>query len=114
MNVQNAYITAPVTEKIWIVLGQEFGKDAGMKAIVVCSLFVLKSAGAPFWNILADCMHHLRFLPCPANLNIWMKSMVRPENSFDYYAFVLIYVDNVMVIHHDIESVLWIIDNYLS
>ena len=28
-DVLNAYVTAPVTEKVWTVLGPEFGPDAG-------------------------------------------------------------------------------------
>ena len=34
-DIQNAYITAPATEKIWTVLGQEFGEDYGRNSIVV-------------------------------------------------------------------------------
>ena len=41
-----------------------------------------------------------------------MKPMVRPEDIFEYYAYVIIYVDDVMVIHHDAESVLRRIDKY--
>ena len=28
-DIENAYITAPCSEKIWTVLGPEFGSDAG-------------------------------------------------------------------------------------
>jgi hypothetical protein len=28
-NIENAYLTAPITEKVWTVLGPEFGEDAG-------------------------------------------------------------------------------------
>jgi hypothetical protein len=34
-DVQNACLTAPVSEKIWTRLGGEFGSDAGKKAAVV-------------------------------------------------------------------------------
>ena len=34
-DIQNAYITAPVIEKIWKILGQDYGEDAGREAIVV-------------------------------------------------------------------------------
>jgi hypothetical protein len=34
-DVLNAYITAPVKEKVWTVLGPEFGQDAGKSAIIV-------------------------------------------------------------------------------
>ena len=55
-DIQNAYLTAPVTEKIWTVLGPEFGNDAGKRAIVVRALYGLRSAGAAFRNHLAECM----------------------------------------------------------
>ena len=69
-DTKNAYMTAPLTEKIWTVLCQEFGEDSGRKAIVVWDFYGLKSAGATLWNHLEDCMHHLGFLPCPAELDL--------------------------------------------
>ncbi len=47
-NVLNAYITAPVKEKVWTILGPEFGLDSGKNAIIVHALYELKSAGAVF------------------------------------------------------------------
>ena len=41
-DIENAYLTAPVTEKIWCVLGPEFGDDAGKRALVIRSLYGLK------------------------------------------------------------------------
>ena len=43
-----------------------------------------------------------------------MKPMVRPEDGFKYYAYVLLYVDDVMVTHHDTESILRRIDKYFK
>ena len=63
---------------------------------------------------MADFMYHLVFLPCTADLDHCMHPMVRPDDGFDFYAYVLIYVDNVMVIHHDAESVLWITNRYFK
>ncbi len=34
-DIMNAYITAPSKEKIWTLLGPEFGKDKGYKAILM-------------------------------------------------------------------------------
>jgi hypothetical protein len=36
-DIENAYITAPCTQKIWTILGPEFGPDAGKSAIVCCA-----------------------------------------------------------------------------
>ena len=33
-DILNAYIQAPVTEKVWATLGLEFGKDAGKTAVI--------------------------------------------------------------------------------
>ena len=113
-DIKNAYITVPITEKIWTVLGCEFGEDSGRKATVVHGFFGLKIAGAAFRNHLADCMHHMELLPCPDELDLWMKHMVRPYDGFNYYAYLLIYVDNVMVIHHDADSVLRRMNKYFN
>ena len=32
--------------------------------------------------------------------------MIRPDDGFNYYSYVLIYVDDVMVINHNADSVL--------
>ena len=63
-DIENAYLTAPVGEKIWCRLGPEFGADAGKKAIIVRALYGLKSAVASFRNHLADCMRHLGWQSC--------------------------------------------------
>ncbi len=47
-DILNAYITAPVKEKVRTVLGPKFGHDAGKSAIIVRALYKLKSAGAAF------------------------------------------------------------------
>jgi hypothetical protein len=47
-NVLNAYITAPVKEKVWTILGPKFGHDSGKSAVIVPALYGLKSAGAVF------------------------------------------------------------------
>jgi hypothetical protein len=47
-NVLNAYITAPVKEKVWTILGPEFGHDSGKSAVIVRALYGLKSSGAAF------------------------------------------------------------------
>jgi hypothetical protein len=47
-DVLNAYITAPVKERVWTVLGPEFGHDIVKSAIMVHALYGLKSAGAAF------------------------------------------------------------------
>jgi hypothetical protein len=53
-DIENAYQVDPINEKIWTVLGIEFGDDAGKRALIVRALFGLKSAGAVFRNHLDE------------------------------------------------------------
>ena len=59
-------------------------------------------------------MHHLGFLPCPVNLYFCMNPMVSPYDGFNYYAYIIIYVDGVIIIHHDSKRFLSRIDNYFN
>ena len=58
-NILNAYVQAPVTEKVWTTLGPQFCKDARKTAVVVRALYSLKSAGAAIKIHLARCMESL-------------------------------------------------------
>ena len=113
-DIENAYLTAPVTEKIWCTLGSEFGADAGKRAIVARSLHGLKSAGASFRNHLADCMRHLGWESCKADQDLWMKAETRPSDGHKYYAYALCYVDDILIIHHDATFCLREIDKYFK
>ena len=78
-DIQNAYLTAPCEEKIYTVLGPEFGADQGKTAVIVRALYGLKSAGASFGRHLADCMRNLGYEPCKADGDLWIKPMTRPD-----------------------------------
>jgi hypothetical protein len=47
-DVLTPYITTPVKEKAWTILGPKFGHDSGKSAVIVRALYGLKSAGAAF------------------------------------------------------------------
>jgi hypothetical protein len=72
--IKNAYLTSPCDEKIWTVLCPEFGpKQEGKRAIIVRSLYGLKSAGASYRYHLATCMEHLGFTSCKADPDVWLR-----------------------------------------
>jgi hypothetical protein len=112
-DVLNAYITAPVKEKVWTVLGPEFGPDAGRSAIIVRALYGLKSAGAAFRAHLASFMRQMGYTSCKADPDLWLKAMTRPDDNVRYYAYILCYVDDILCIHHDPMSVMNEINGYL-
>ena len=51
---------------------------------------------------------------CKADPDLWLKPMVRPDNGFKYYAYILIYVDDCLCIHHDGEGTLRQLDHYFK
>ena len=87
--------------------------SSGKKAFVVRALYGLKSAGASFLNHLADCMQPMCFISCFANPDLWMLATEKAD-SMKYWAHVLIYVDDVMVIHHDALTVLARLNKYFK
>jgi hypothetical protein len=112
-DVLNAYITTPVKEKVWTILGPEFGNDSGKSTIIVRALYGLKSAGAAFCAHLASFMRQMGYTSCKVDPDLWFKAETQPDNSVLYYAYILCYVDDILCIHHDALSVLTKIDKYL-
>jgi hypothetical protein len=113
-DIENAYLTAPITEKVWTLLGPEFGDDAGKRALIVRALYGLKSAGAAFRNHLAECMKHLGWHPCRADRDLWMKAETCPDDGVSYWAYILIYSDDILCVHHDPGSPLAKLDEYFK
>lgn len=113
-DIQNAYLTAPCQEKIYIRVGDEFGEDSGKLTIIVRALYGLASSGAAFRNHLADCMRELGYESCLADRDVWIKPMVRPDDGHKYYAYILLYVDDVLCIHHDAVEALTEIDYFFK
>jgi hypothetical protein len=113
-DIQNSYLTAPITEKVWNVLGPEFGEEAGKRSLIVRALYGLKSAGAAFRNHLASCMDHLGWKPCIADRYLWMKEETRPDDDMKYWAYILIYVDGILCVYHDPGTSLAQIDKYFK
>ncbi len=94
-DVLNTYITAPVMEKVWTILGSKFGHDSGKNAVIVRALYGLKSAGAAFQAHLASFMHQMGYTSCKADPDLWLKAVTRPEDNVRYYDYILCYVDDI-------------------
>ena len=111
-DIQNAYLNSPCDEKIWTVLGPEFGPDkAGKRALVVRALYGLKSAGASFRHHLASCMESIGFKSCLADPNVWYRPNVK-ANGEKFYEYVLIYTDDILAIGLDPRQTISRIDKY--
>ena len=115
-NIINTYVTAPVTEKIWIVLGPEFGSDTGKKAVIVHALYGPEGRALviPFIGTWLTVMENMGCESYLADPGLWHKPMVRPEYRLDHYSNILCYVDGTLCVHHDPMPDLMNLDNVLS
>jgi len=96
-----------------MVLGAEFGNDAGKSAVIVRALYGLKSAGAAFRAHLASFMRQMGYTSCKADPDLWYKAETRPSDNFRYYAYILCYVDDILCMHHDPMTILDLINGYM-
>ena len=97
-DIQNTYLSAPTSEKFWVILGDEFGPmDKRKKAVVKRALYGTKTAGRDFRNHLRDCMDHLGYVACRADPDLWMRIAIL-DNNIEYYEYILLYVDNCLVV----------------
>jgi hypothetical protein len=100
-DIENAYLTAPITKKVWTVFSPEFGDDSGKRALIVRALYDLKSASAVFRNHIAECMTHLGWTYCCADRDPLVKPETGPGDGVQYWAYNMIYVDDILCVHHE-------------
>ena len=97
-DIMCAYLQAPCTEKYYIICGPEFGtENIGKHSIVVRSLYGTAAAGRDFRDHLRDCMWHMKYQPCHADPDLWMRQGIR-DNGEEYWEYMLLYVDDALAI----------------
>ena len=96
----NAYLNAKCREKIWTVAGTEFGSDKGKVMIIQRALYGLKSSGAAWRLMFAETLREMGYTSCKADPDVWLRPEVKPDGT-EYYAYVLVYVDDLLHIHHN-------------
>ena len=104
-DIGNAYLNAPCREKIWFQAGPEFGSREGCAVKVVRALYGLKTSGASWRNMLAQTIRDMGFLPTRADPDAWRRAATKP-NGFEYYEYLLVYVDDILAISHDPKPIM--------
>ena len=87
-DIQNAYLTADCSEKIWMHAGAEFSSESGSIMIVKKALYGLKGSGAAFRAHLAEKLHDIGLIPSRADPDVWRRPAVKPDG-FEYYIGIL-------------------------
>ena len=104
-DIQNAYLTAPCRERVFTVAGDEFGSDSGKTMIITRALYGLKSAGASFRAFLGEHLYDMGYRPCMADPDVWLRPAVK-NCGFQYYEYVLTYVDDCLAISHNPKAIM--------
>lgn len=104
-DVQNAFLTAPNLEKVFIVAGPEFGPDEGKTFIIRKALYGLKSASAAFRAYLADKLGEIGFRSTVSDPDVWLRPATKPDGT-QYYSYVLAYVDDILAIDLDPDAIM--------
>ena len=102
-----AYLQAPTSENHYILCGPEFGlENVGKRAKIVRALYGGKIAVSYFWHHLRSCMAHLCFESSKSDPDTQMRQSVCKYGKNAYHEYVLLYVDDCLVISDRAESVI--------
>jgi hypothetical protein len=96
-DIQNAYLNAPTKERIYRIVGPEFGQGKeGRPVMIVRALYGLRSSGARWHDHLAATLREAGFKACKADADVWMRPAVKVDGS-KYYEYVLC-IDGILVV----------------
>ena len=102
-DIQNANLTAPNKEKIFVKAGPEFDSNEGKLFIVERALSGLRSAGARFRQYVAGKIYDLGFKPSAADPDVWMRPATKADGTM-YYEYVLVYVDDILALSESLTN----------
>jgi hypothetical protein len=105
-DIGNAYLNAPMREKVYTTAGLEFGAELqGQPVLIIRALYGLKSSGAAWRAHLAGTLQSLGFISSLADPDVWYREATKPDG-FQYYEYLLAYVDDILVLSHDPVSIM--------
>ena len=104
-DISNAYLNAPNWENVHVILGKEiFGEEfEGSTAIIGRALYGFKTASAAWRDHFASAIRNgLKFTSCRGDQDVYFK-LKKKEDGTRYYAYLIIYVDDILCIDFEPE-----------
>ena len=84
-------------------------KQQGKGSHITKALYGLKSSALMWRNHLADVLgNKLKFRSSLLNPDLWYKEMISTEG-VEYYAYILVYVDDILILDKDPERFMQIL-----
>jgi hypothetical protein len=106
IDIGNAYLNAPAREKVYTTAGLEFGLGkVGRPVIIQQASYGLKTSGAAWHAQLMETLHSMDFTPSLADPDVWMRAASK-ANGLQYYEYLLVYIDDVLILSHNPEPIL--------
>ena len=108
VDIGNAYLNAPYKKGVYVKYGAElFGAEhEGKKAVIVRVLYGLASAGNLWWHHLSTAIRtELGFDSSKADPDFYRRMEKHPD-MHAYYTYLIVYVDDVMCVHHNPKSIM--------
>ena len=97
-DIQNAYLNAERTKKIFFYAGGEWKSDEGKVVVIVRALYGLKSSALAWRNHLAEILgNYMKFQSSLADPDVWFKASVKPDGT-EYYSYILVYVNDILIV----------------
>jgi hypothetical protein len=97
---------------VYFTAGAEFGAEIqGKHVLIVKALYGLKSSGAAWRAHFANTLRALGFTSCLADPDVWYRAAKKP-NGYEYYEYILVYVDDVLALSHQAETIMKSLGQY--
>jgi hypothetical protein len=84
---------------------QILGTRIGQTVVIVKALYGLKSSGAAWHSVLVETIHSMGFQASLADPDVWYRAATK-ENGFDYYEYLIVYVDDILVLSHQASEIM--------
>ncbi|CAJ1931864.1 unnamed protein product, partial [Cylindrotheca closterium] len=105
-DIAGAYLNAPCAEKIYTVLGPEFGDLEGRIAVVEKALYGLKLSGFSWRSTLSKTLREeMEFEQCCGDMDVWRKPALK-SNGKKYYEYIFVYTDDLMAVSENPRAIL--------
>ena len=97
-DIGNAYLESCTQEKVYFIVGPEFGQDAGCTFIIDKALYGLHSSGLHFHERLSKVLRTFEFRWSKVDPDLWMRDIG------DVWEYIVIYVDDIIAAMKDAQG----------